>query len=440
MNFPVSPRLAAPRSLTLAIAGLGLLAGCATQAPVPVQPAPAPAQPAPTAPAVAPGLPVPAGEPIQVKPLPPVPAPAPQTAPAPARPAMIGEKDAKAMIARYIPAKAPDRMGWAGDIYVAFATMRITVSPQNICSAVAVIEQESSFQADPVVPGLGNIVWQEVEKKAGKYHIPLAVVKTALLKPSKDGRSYKSRIDGLRTEKEMDELFHEIMGEIPHGEKLFAQKDPVKTAGPMQVSVDFAREHMKTRPYPYRHGGDIRPEVFTRHGGVYFGVADLLDYPVTYSHPIYRFADYNGGRYSSRNAAFQSALALLAHKSLAPDGDLLRYDGNNQPSRETSATQKLLYGLTGKLGMGKSEIDRDLRLEKEPGFAQTPLYQRLFALADKAAGRPLTKEMFPRIDLKSPKIHHHLTTEWFAHKVDAKYQACLARVPMPTAPTPQPSL
>lgn len=167
-------------------------------------------------------------------------------------------------------------------------------------------------------------------------------------------------------------------------------------------------------------------------------MADLLDYPVTYSHPIYRFADYNGGRYSSRNAAFQSALALLAHKSLAPDGDLLRYDGNNQPSRETSATQKLLYGLTGKLGWARVTSTGICAWKRNRALPRPPLST---ALCSGGQGRraPLDQGNV-RIDLKSPKIHHHLTTEWFAHKVDAKYQACLARVPMPTAPTPQPSL
>jgi hypothetical protein len=35
--------------------------------------------------------------------------------------------------------------------------------------------------------------------------------------------------------------------------------------------------------------------------------------------------------------------------------------------------------------------------------------------------------MVPRIELKSPKISRNLTTEWFARRVEERYERCLAR-------------
>ncbi|MBI3145089.1 MAG: DUF1615 family protein, partial [Pseudogulbenkiania sp.] len=55
------------------------------------------------------------------------------------------------------------------------------------------------------------------------------------------------------------------------------------------------------------------------------------------------------------------------------------------------------------------------------------LYRRVYALADPLYGGQAPREQLPQIDLKSPKISRKLTTEWFAKRVDWRYQACLQR-------------
>ncbi len=67
-------------------------------------------------------------------------------------------------------------------------------------------------------------------------------------------------------------------------------------------------------------------------------------------------------------------------------------------------------------------------MAKAPGFGQTQLYIRVFALADEASGKPVPRAVVPRISLHSPKITRELTTEWFAVRVDNRYQDCLRRV------------
>ena len=99
-------------------------------------------------------------------------------------------------------------------------------------------------------------------------------------------------------------IFDDFIGMVPLGRTFLATRNPVRTGGPMQVSVAFAEAQAGSRPYPYPVPRTLRDEVFTRHGGIYFGVAHLLDYAAPYDAMIYRFADFNTGRYAGRNAAF----------------------------------------------------------------------------------------------------------------------------------------
>ena len=88
--------------------------------------------------------------------------------------------EVRAEIVRLLPAKTVDRQGWATDIYAAFAAQNIYPSTQNLCSVLAVTEQESTFQVDPPVPGLGKIARDEIDRRAAKVHIPGLLVSGAL--------------------------------------------------------------------------------------------------------------------------------------------------------------------------------------------------------------------------------------------------------------------
>lgn len=339
------------------------------------------------------------------------------------------EHNGKVLLNRLLPQGIPDRNGWNNDIFTAFTHLKIPYTPQYFCAVLAVAEQESGFSPDPVTPNLSKIVWGEIEKRRQKYLIPAVVVNAAMLKTSPDGRSYKDRINSLRTKRQMNALYEDMARELPFGQTLVEQKNPIRDGGPMQVSVAFAETHIRAWPYPYAYR-NLRDEVFTRRGSVYFGTAILLQYPAPYSDMVYRFADYNVGRYSSRNAAFQAALVHLVRHRLAIDGDLMLYQNKMAriPSGEPSETQKALSTLTGRLQMSQSDILRDLSKEKLSSFSQTLLYQKVFALADQVSGKHLPREVIPQIVLVSPKITHHLTTEWFARKVDGRYHRCLARI------------
>jgi hypothetical protein len=335
-------------------------------------------------------------------------------------PAARSAAEVKAEIVRLLPAKAADPQGWATDIQAAFAAQDISPTTQNLCSVLAVTEQESTFQVDPSVPGLGKIARDEIDRRAAKAHIPGLLVSGTLKLDSPSGKSYNDRLNAARSEKELSAIFDDFIGMVPMGKTLFAGFNPVHTGGPMQVSIDFAEQQAKGYPYPVK--GSIRHEVFTRRGGMYFGIAHLLGYPVSYPQPLYRFADFNAGWYASRNAAFQNAVSRASGIPLALDGDLVRYD-----SIMPGTTELAVRTLGKQLDMRNPTIREQLEEGNTLAFEDSKLYRRVFELAEQAEGRPLPREVLPGIVLQSPKITRKLTTAWFAKRVDERYQRCMAR-------------
>lgn len=333
--------------------------------------------------------------------------------------------DVRARIVALMPASTPDRAGWAVDVYAALASLGIEPHLDNLCAVLAVTEQESTFQVDPKVPRLGQIALEEIDRRAEKAGMPKLLVRGALQLSSPGGRSYAERIEAARTEKELSDLFEAFVASVPLGQRLLSGYNPVHTGGPMQVSIDFAERHVREKPYPYPLAGSVRQEVFTRRGGLYFGIAHLLDYPARYDQPIYRFADFNAGRYASRNAAFQSAVSLASGIPLDLDGDLLR---RGAAADQPGNTESALRVLAPRLGFDESAIRRTLEQEDKADFDATRLYQRVFELAEQIERRPLPRAVLPRIVLKSPKITRLLTTEWFARRVDERHKRCTARL------------
>ncbi len=330
----------------------------------------------------------------------------------------------RAQIASLMPANISDRQGWAADIYTALSSLKLATTSANLCAVLAVTEQESTFQVDPPVPNLAKVAREEILKRAAAKSIPEFMVKAALQLKSPDHRTYDERLAAVRTERELSRMYEDFIDEVPLGKRLFADWNPVHTGGPMQVSIDFAAEHAKLRPYPYESPASWRHEVFTRRGGMYFGIAHLLDYAAPYGEMIHRFADFNAGHYASRNAAFQQALATASGRALDLDGDLL---DPSRPEDQPGQTESAARSLASALGMSHAEIRRELMRGRDAGFEQTAVYLRVFALGERKAGKPLARAVIPRIRLESPKITRKLTTEWFATRVDARFQRCMAR-------------
>ena len=340
------------------------------------------------------------------------------TAPRPAGPPPQVVRDE---VARRIPATVDDRTGWAADIQTAFAAQDIDPMAENICAVLAVVAQESGYKADPPVANLPTIARREIERRAAEVHVPGFMVGAALKVRSTDGRSYEQRLRTVRTERELSELYEELVGRVPLGERLFDGYNPVQTGGPMQVSIPFAEAHAGDYPYPF--DGSIRDEVFTRRGGLYFGIAHLLGYATPYTRKVHRFADFNAGWYASRNAAFQNAVAVATGRSLALDGDLL---APGAPLERPGETERAVRALANELAMSDAAIRDALQRSDRLDFNDSALFRQVFAIAESRAGKPLPRAMIPGITLDSPKITRELTTAWFATRVDDRYRRCMA--------------
>lgn len=326
----------------------------------------------------------------------------------------------RADIVRRMPSTVQDRAGWARDIQVAFAVQKIPPTTAHICAVLAVAGQESTYRTDPAVPGLPKIARAEIDRRAHAMHVPTFMVDAALRVHAPDGSTYAEQLARVRTEKDLSALFEEMIDRVPLGGHLLSGLNPVHTAGPMQVSIAFAQAHARGYPYPVQ--GSIRQEVFSRRGGLYFGIEHLLGYPTHYTRSLYRFADFNAGWYASRNAAFQHAVAIASGTALDRDGDVLRPGASMDAP---GATEAALRRLGPSLGLDAVAIRRDLQASNRLGFEDTLLYRRVYAMAEARTRAPLARASVPDITLHSPKITRKLSTAWFAERVNARFNRCM---------------
>ncbi len=258
-------------------------------------------------------------------------------------------------ITKVLPPRVNDRQSWSKDIFDIMQQLNIPKTKQNVCSIVAVVDQESNFVADPAVPGLGEKAVKEINTRLNeKFEAKLGETiggtvagyfEDVLKNQPSPENNYMSQMRKVKTERELDLLYREIfdyMSKHYHvsaltgaaklvGQDIGEKMNPITTLGSMQVHINYAKEHK-------RQSGNIaelRNDLYTQYGGLYYGIHRLMEYSADYDKAIYRFADYNSGMYSSRNAAFQKMVEVIQNKDLDLDGDLLLYNkmvARNRPS------------------------------------------------------------------------------------------------------------
>ncbi len=352
-------------------------------------------------------------------------------------------------IQKLIPTRVNQREAWAKDIYDISKQFGIPQNKDNICSIIAVVDQESNFVADPQVAGLGTKAVKEVEdrleekfteKLGEKIGGTVAGYFQDVLRnqPTPDN-NYLSQMRKVKTERELDELYREIfdyMSKHYHvsaltgavklvGQDIGEKMNPITTLGSMQVHISYAKEHK-------RQGGNIaelRSDLYSQYGGLYYGIHRLMMYPADYDRAIYRFADYNSGMYSSRNAAFQKMLNAIAQIDLDLDGDLLLYskDGSERAQKSQSETALINLFAIEKVLITPRQIRSDLKKEKEKKFEDTATYKEIIRLYEEKTGKQPIYAVMPEVVISGPKLSRDYNTNWFASRVNGRYETCMQR-------------
>lgn len=347
-----------------------------------------------------------------------------------------------AKISLAMPNRNQQKNLWATDIHDIFNTLKIDRTPENICSVIAVIDQESNFQADPPVANLGktslNALNNELEEKLGKTLAPF--FRKMLKNEPTPANSFEKQILAVKTEQQLDKVYHQMVAHF--SEKYYANKltnlgklvgtdlteklDPITTLGSMQVHINYARDNRRTSG----SNEELRRDLYTQYGGLYYGIHRLMLYPTNYDNPIYRFADYNSGVYSSRNAGFQKMLSELSGQKLDFDGDLLIYKSGSSISETPSQSEKALQNMAsqGFLQLTAWQIRNDLSKEKSAKFSDTEIYRTIGSLYKLKTGKEPIFQMMPQVVISGAKLSKDYNTKWYADNVNRRYQTCMQKV------------
>lgn len=342
---------------------------------------------------------------------------------------------------------AREPRAWAIDLLAVLKEHGLEQSRENICAVIAIADQESGFIANPTIPNLGKISEQAVIMKLKKFSLLGDGAVLFLNKFPTANDSFMQRIRKAKTERDLDLAYRDLIG----GLKQYAQQyklnwlmdnrfansfiesnNEINTIGSMQVAVSFAvqfeREKRNGKTLSLEETYQIRDKLYTRKGGLYYGTLLLLGYESGYDKKIYRFADFNAGRYSSRNAAFQTMISKLAGKQIATDGDLLIYQADGDVEMTVSGTEQATRNVVQKynLGFKDYQVRRDLLKEKQLGFNNTPVYQAILKTYQQVTGKKPLYAQLPGIELHSEKSSRILTTAKFATTVNTRYQHCVS--------------
>ena len=208
---------------------------------------------------------------------------------------------------------------------------------------------------------------------------------------------------------------------MPLGQRFFAELQPGahRRADAGEHRVRRAAREAQALPYPLT--GSVRDEVFTRRGGMYFGIAHLLDYPVALRPHAVPLRRLQRRPLRQPQRRFPEGGQRARAVALVLDGDLVR-------AGQQRAGQTELAVRTTRRGSGYERARRSGAIssaDTEPSSSRRELYASVFELADAARRARAARGGAAASGCRARRSRRKLTTEWFARRVDERYRRCL---------------
>jgi len=361
----------------------------------------------------------------------------------------LSTKQITHLIARAAP-NVSNSEKWSTELRNALEANHLESSHENICAMIAIINQVSSFESSPRIASLSDKALREhmaklVATLSLRHHTVASFEAWLKHKPSIKN-NYWRRLRTAKTQQVLDITYRKIIADqvfLPDTKAnvlqdnaqlrdIIEDNNSIKTIGAMQVRVSFVvsiEEQRLKRALTLAEIWAIRDQLYTGKGGMYYGALLLLAYDGGYDKKLYRFADFNAGRYASRNAGFQATVAALLDKPVTTDGDLLIYDKQGIPTNTVSNSEKAINAVIQKyhLSLTTAQIHADLLQEKQSNFQRTPTYLAITQQYQQLTHKPVLFALVPNIVLAGEKTIPRLSTDKFTKMVNNRYQQCLKK-------------
>lgn len=111
------------------------------------------------------------------------------------------------------------------------------------------------------------------------------------------------------------------------------------------------------------------------------------------------------------------------------DGDLLSYDKNGNPRAATTTTEKALLNLfvQNNVLITPRQLRNDLEKRKKKALKKHRLMLLFLKFILKKTQKDPIYAIMPEVVISGPKLSRDYNTNWYASRVNGRYDTCMQR-------------